>query len=87
MHLIWFEESWEEYVFWIQTDKKTTRKINLLIKDIQRNAYSGLGKPEQLKGNKSGWWSRRIDDKNRVVYKIENDSVYILSCRGHYDDK
>lgn len=87
MDLTWSERAWEQYCLWALTDKRTIKKLNALIKDIQRNGNTGIGKPEQLKDDLSGWWSRRIDDKNRVVYKIENDSVYILSCRGHYDDK
>lgn len=87
MRLTWLEEAWEQYCDWVQTDRKTARKLNTLIKDIQRNAFTGLGKPEKLKGDQFGWWSRRIDEKNRIVYKIDNDSVIILSCKGHYDDK
>lgn len=83
----WYEEAWEEYLEWQLEDKKTLKKINALIKDIQRNGNTGIGKPEPLVDNKSGWWSRRIDEKNRIVYKIINDKLIIASCKGHYDDK
>ena len=83
----WYEEAWEEYLEWQLEDKKTLKKINALIKDIQRNGNTGIGKPEPLVDNKSGWWSRRIDEKNRIVYKIIDDKLIIASCKGHYDDK
>lgn len=65
-------------------DKKTLKRINLLLTDVQRNGSTGLGKPEPLKENLSGYWSRRIDDVNRLVYKIENDKIEIIQCKGHY---
>lgn len=65
-------------------DKKTLKRINLLLTDVQRNGFTGLGKPEPLKENLSGYWSRRIDDVNRLVYKIENDKIEIIQCKGHY---
>ena len=83
----WYEEAWEEYLEWQLEDKKALKKINALIKDIQRNGNTGIGKPEPLVDNKSGWWSRRIDEKNRIVYKIIDDKLIIASCKGHYDDK
>lgn len=86
MRLLWEEHAWENYTYWQTQDKKTLKRINLLIKDIQRNPYDGIGEPEPLKHNLSGWWSRRIDAANRVVYKIEGDSVIIASCKGHYED-
>ena len=86
MQKIWFDEAWEDYLYWQVQDKKTLKRINSLIKDAERNPFSGIGKPEPLKGNLSGFWSRRIDDTNRLVYRIEHDTVEILSCRGHYDD-
>lgn len=85
MRLLWEEEAWEEYCLW-QRDKKTLKRINTLIKDIQRNPFDGIGKPEALKGNLSGWWSRRIDEKHRIVYQEKEDSIIIASCMGHYDD-
>ena len=79
------QNSWEDYLFWQDNGKKTRRKINELLKDISRNgANLGIGKPEPLTGNLSGFYSRRIDEKNRFVYKVEGESIYILSCRYHY---
>lgn len=86
MSLLWEDRAWEDYLYWQTQDKKTLKRINLLIKDIQRTAFSGLGKPEPLKGALSGMWSRRIDDANRVVYFEQNGIIYIVACRGHYDD-
>lgn len=85
MKLLWEENAWNDYCYWQIQDKKTLKRINQLIKDIQRNEYFGIGKPEPLKGNLSGYWSRRIDDANRIVYKIIDNSVLIISCKGHYD--
>lgn len=78
-------KAWEEYCYWQMQDKKTLRKINLLLADIQRNGFEGLGKPEPLKNNLAGYWSRRIDDVNRLVYKINNDRIEIIQCKGHYE--
>jgi len=86
MKILWDERAWSEYLDWQSGDKKTLRRINSLIKDIQRDPFDGIGKPEPLTGNLSGWWSRRIDDSNRIVYKEENNVVVIASCKGHYDD-
>lgn len=86
MKLLWEEQAWEDYCYWQTQDKKTLRKINSLIKDIQRDSYSGIGKPEPLKGNLSKWWSRRIDEENRIVYKEIEGSIIIASCKGHYED-
>lgn len=87
MKLKWDERAWDEYLEWESQDKKALKKINTLIKDIQRNGYKGIGFPEPLSQDKSGWWSRRIDDKNRIVYKIDNNNIIIASCKGHYGDK
>ena len=81
------EIAWEDYCYWQTQDKKTLRRINLLIKDIDRNGYEGIGKPEPLKGDWSGYWSRRIDDYNRFVYKIEGNTIKIAQCGSHYRDK
>lgn len=81
------EDAWEEYLYWQSMDKQTLRKINALLKTIQRDPFGGEGKPEPLRGNMSGKWSRRINDKDRLVYEIQNGSLTILQCRGHYDDK
>lgn len=85
MNLVWDERAWEEYCSWQQQDKKTLKKINNLIKDIQRDPYDGIGKPEPLKGSLSGWYSRRIDDMNRIVYKEQAGTIVIASCKGHYE--
>lgn len=87
MKLLWLEGAWEEYLQWLQKDKKTFKKINALIESIQRNGYRSIGKPEPLKGNYSGWWSVRINNKDRLVFKIEGDSIVILQCCNHYNDK
>jgi toxin YoeB len=84
MNLVWIEEGWEDYLYWQQVDKKTIKKINELIKAIQRTPFEGIGKPEALKENLSGWWSRRINLEDRLVYKVENKTIIILQCRKHY---
>lgn len=86
MKKIWFDEAWDDFVYWQSQDKKTLKRILALIKDIERGNFDGIGKPEPLKGELSGFWSRRIDDTNRLVYRISKDMLEILSCRGHYDD-
>ncbi|MBP9944430.1 MAG: Txe/YoeB family addiction module toxin [Desulfomicrobium sp.] len=83
--LIWHDSAWEEYVSWQKQDKKTLKRINGLLKEILRDPYVGTGKPEPLKGNLSGFWSRRIDEKNRLVYRIVGDDCQIAQCRCHYD--
>jgi toxin YoeB len=80
------ELAWEEYLYWQNQDKKTLKRINLLLKDISRNSFEGIGKPEPLKKELSGYWSRRIDDVNRLVYRVYTDKIEILQCKGHYDD-
>lgn len=85
---IWSDEAWEDYLYWQLQDKKTLKRINQLIKDIERNGeLEGIGNPEALKGVLQGEFSRRIDEKNRLVYHIENGRIYIATCRGHYGDK
>ena len=79
------EDAWEEYLYWQTQDKKTLRKINALLSDIQRSPYEGEGKPEPLKGDLQGKWSRRINEKDRLVYAIEQDRVLVFQCKGHYD--
>lgn len=86
MKLKWDEEAWSDYLYWQTQDKKTLKKINALLNDAMRNPFEGIGKPEPLK-HRSGYWSRRIDDKNRIVYKVEGDSLIIAATKGHYDDK
>jgi toxin YoeB len=85
MRLIFTKNSWEDYTSWLQDDKKILRKINDLIKDIQRTPYDGKGKPEPLKYDLSGYWSRRIDREHRLVYRVEENEILIFSCRYHYD--
>ena len=84
MRLLWEERAWSEYLSWQDRDKKTLKRINSLIKDIQRNPYEGIGKPEPLKGNLSGMWSRRIDAYNRIVYFEKDDVVYVVQCASHH---
>ena len=86
MRLLWYERAWEEYLYWQTQDKKTLRRVNLLLRDMQRSAFDGLGEPEPLKGDYSGWWSRRIDGANRIVYREKDGAIVIAQCRGHYDD-
>ena len=86
MNKIWFDEAWEDYLYWQTEDRKVLKRINALLRDVERDNFNGIGKPEPLKGELSGFWSRRIDDVNRFVYRIRNGSLEILSCRGHYDD-
>ena len=80
------EDAWEDYLYWQTQDKKTLKRINQLLQDIECNGYNGIGKPEPLRGDLSGFWSRRIDDEHRIVYRVTEDRVEIIQCRGHYDD-
>lgn len=81
------QNAWEDYLYWQTQDKKTLKRINQLLKDIQRNSFEGIGKPEPLKEEKSGLWSRRIDDTNRVLYRVTDTAIEIVQCRSHYGDK
>jgi toxin YoeB len=83
-NLLFTPESWEDYTYWINQDKKTLKKINKLIADTLRNPFEGLGKPEPLKENYTGLWSRRIDDKNRFIYAVTDNAISTVSCRFHY---
>ena len=84
---IWSDDAWEDYLLWQISDKKIVKRINQLIKDIERNGCSdGIGKPEALTGDLSGEFSRRIDDKNRLVYHMEDKRIFIVQCKGHYQD-
>ncbi len=85
-NVMFSDRAWEEYCYWQKQNKKTLKKINQLLIDIKRNGFTGIGKPEPLKNNLSGFWSRRIDDTNRLVYKITNDCIEIVQCKGHYDN-
>lgn len=85
MHKTWFDEAWEDYLYWQTQDKKTLKRINLILKDIDRHPFEGIGKPEPLRAELSGLWSRRIDEKNRLVYLIRDNALHIFSCLGHYE--
>lgn len=87
MRITFSKNAWEDYVAWQTDDKKTLRKINALIKDIQRTPYEGIGKPEPLKFDLAGFWSRRIDLEHRLVYQVDNFDILIYACRYHYDKK
>lgn len=87
MKKVWFDESWDDYTFWQKQDKKTIKRINKLLQEIERGYFDGIGKPEPLKGGFNGFWSRHIDDTNRLVYRVNDGLLEILSCRGHYDEK
>ena len=82
--LSWTDEAWENYLYWQTQDKKTLKRINKLINDVKRSPFEGIGKPEPLKENLAGFWSRRIDDTNRLVYAVDDHAITILSCRYHY---
>lgn len=84
MNITWTDESWEEYEYWQIQDKKILKKINSLIKDIKRDFFNGIGKPEPLKHELSGCWSRRITDEHRLVYEVNDYSIVIISCKYHY---
>lgn len=86
MNYLFTENGWADYEFWQTQDKKVLKKINKLLKDISRNGHSGLGKPELLTGELTGFYSRRINDKDRLVYTIDNNNIVILACRFHYSD-
>ncbi len=85
MRTVFSKNAWEDYTSWQTEDKKTLKKINSLIKDIERNPYEGIGKPEPLKFDLAGLWSRRIDQTNRLVYRIEENDLQIFACKYHYD--
>lgn len=87
MKILWQESAWEEYLYWQLQDKKTLKRINKLLMDINRNGYQYIGKPEPLKGDLSGYWSVRIDEKNRIVFRITEKNIEIMQCGSHYYDK
>lgn len=84
MMLTFAQTAWEDYLYWQQTDKKTLKRINTLIKEIERQPFTGIGDPEPLKHNWSGYWSRRIDREHRLVYKVTDNTIIIVQCRYHY---
>jgi toxin YoeB len=85
MELVWQTRAWEDYLYWQENDQKILRRINELIKDSLRSPFKGIGKPEPLKGNYSGFWSRRVTAEHRLVYAIKDQRLHILQCRFHYD--
>ncbi len=82
--LAWTDEAWESYIFWQSQDKKTLKRINRLIQEVMRQPFEGIGKPEPLRENLAGFWSRRIDDTNRLVYAVDDEWITVVSCRYHY---
>ncbi len=84
MELSWDPQAWDDYLYWQQADKKMVSRINELIKDCLRSPFKGIGKPEPLKGNYSGYWSRRITNEHRLIYKIKDERMHIVQCRFHY---
>lgn len=85
MQKSWYDKAWDDYLCWQSHDKKTLKRINQLIRDTERDPFNGIGKPEPLKGDLSVFWSRRIDDTNRLVYRVNGELLEILSCKGHYE--
>ena len=85
LRLAWTSKAWQDYLYWQSQDKKTLKRINRLIQDTMSNPFGGIGKPEPLKKNLSGFWSRRIDETNRLVYAVDNDYITVVSCRYHYE--
>lgn len=84
MKIVFLTNGWEDYLYWQKQDKKILKKVNELIKDCQRSPFDGIGKPEALKNDLSGWWSRRITQEHRLVYRVESNLLYIAQCRKHY---
>lgn len=84
MLLCWADDAWDDYLYWQQTDRKILKRVNDLIKDMKRNPFEGVGKPEPLKHQWAGYWSRRITEEHRIVYKVESEHLYIAQCRYHY---
>ncbi len=82
----WDIDAWNDYIYWQTQDRKTLKRINLLIKDISRSPFEGLGKPEPLQGTLTGFWSRRLDEENRLVYVVEEKVIILISCRRHYEN-
>lgn len=86
MRILWEDRAWNDCLYWQTQDRKTLKRINSIIKDIERDPFEGIGKPESLKHNLNGLWSRRIDDRNRIVYFEQGGIIHIIACRNHYDD-
>ena len=86
MNKSWSDNAWEDYIYWQAQDRKTLKRINELLRDIERDPFEGKGKPEPLKYEWQGYWSRRINENDRLIYRINNDQIEIAACRSHYDD-
>jgi len=84
MKISFSKRGWDDFLYWQQTDKKLFRRLTKLIRDTERSPFSGIGKPEPLRGNLAGFWSRRLDDSNRIVYRVSDEKLEIVQCRGHY---
>ena len=87
MNKMFSDNAWQDFLLWMREDRKTAKKIASLLADIERNGNEGLGKPESLKGNLSGYWSRRISEKDRLIYRFDETTIYIAACKGQYGDK
>lgn len=87
MNKMFSDNAWQDFLIWMREDRKTAKKIASILADIERNGNEGLGKPESLKGNLSGYWSRRITEKDRLIYRFDETTIYIAACKGHYGDK
>lgn len=87
MNKMFSDNAWQDFLIWMREDRKTAKKIASLLADIERNGNEGLGKPESLRGNLSGYWSRRITEKDRLIYRFDETTIYIAACKGHYGDK
>ena len=87
MNKMFSDNAWQDFLLWMREDRKTAKKIASLLADIERNGNEGLGKPESLKGNLSGYWSRRISEKDRLICRFEEATIYLAACKGHYGDK
>lgn len=84
MQISFQPQAWDDFLYWQRTDKKLFKRLTALIKDIQRHPFEGIGKPEPLKGDLSGYWSRRIDKEHRLIYAVDTDMITLIQCRGHY---
>lgn len=87
MNKMFSDNAWQDFLIWVREDRKIAKKIAALLSDIERNGNEGIGKPESLKGNLTGYWSRRITEKDRLIYRFDETTIYIAACKGHYDDK
>ena len=86
MYKIWSDNAWEDYLYWQTQDRKTLKRVNDLLRDIERSPFDGIGKPEPLKYDWQGYWSRRINETDRLIYRINNGQLEIAACRSHYND-